>query len=162
MGAGIEFLSWNGNTESNDLPRRPSTDDLGGDDLQNDELAPPGPDDPDATAWDAMVREIVALAKTTAAAKATITFSGGAPQWELFSAPGSAVTTGDLTLTDAGTGITEITWPENTFPPASAWPEVSLHGDGWGWTENITNGVRIKTKNAAGELANIPFTVTIN
>jgi hypothetical protein len=162
MGTGINFLSWNGDEENNVLPRRPSTNDMGGDDLENDELAPPGPGDPDATAWDAKVREIAAVAKTASAAKVTVTFSGGAPQWELFAAPGS-VTTDDLDLVDAGTGVTEITWPANTFPPASVWPHgLTFHADVVGYAEPITNGVRILSYGReSGDPANGDFTICI-
>jgi hypothetical protein len=156
----IEYLSWNGDGATV-LPHRPSTDNLGGDDLQDDEAAPPAPGDPNAPSWNAKVRETVALAKTAAPAKFTITFNAGAPQWELFSAAGSVVT-GDLTLTDVGTGVTEITWPANTFPPAAAWPELTWHAAGRGFIEVITNGVRVTMVNAAGSAADIPFTVTVN
>lgn len=161
MGVGIEYLSWDGNEDDAILPHRVSTDNMGGDDLENDEANPPGPGEPDATAWDSKVREIAALAKTAAAAKITITYDGSAPQIELFAACGS-ITSGDIELDDDDTGTVEIIWPENAFPPASVWPHgLTLHAEGTGFAVNITNGVRVTTKDAAAALANIAFTICI-
>lgn len=156
----IEYLSWDGDGGTV-LPHRPSTDNLGGDDLEDDEAAPPGPGDPNSPAWNAKVRHQVAVAKTAAAAKFTVTYSGATPQFELFAACGSIVV-GALSIADDGTGVVEVTWPANSFPPASVWPHgLTLHADGRGWATNITNGVRVETVDAAGDPANIPFTICI-
>jgi hypothetical protein len=157
----ITYLSWDGDPDEAILPHRVSTDNMGGDDLEDDVANPPQQGDPNSASWNAKVRETAALAKTAAAAKVTINFSAGAPVFELWIAAGS-ITTDDLTLTDAGTGITELTWPENSFPPASVWPHgLTLHAEGTGFAVNITNGLRVTTKSLAETLTNIAFTVCI-
>lgn len=171
--AAPDFLTWDGGTgdEGTELPRRPSTDDLGGDEkLDNDEKPPDDIEHFTAGGWNQKVKQLVALARVAAACKLEIRFDGGGvPFVNRATAAGSAVSRTTFTPTDNGNGDTTITWPANTFPPST----VSPSGLTLLWTtralgvvEEVTNGVRVRTweLDASGNAtaANIPWTLAIN
>jgi hypothetical protein len=71
---------------------------------------------------------------------------------------------GDFTVTDNGTGDTTITWPANTFPPPAYKPKASLNSDVAALAPvafYVSNGVHVKTRNSAGTLTDMDFTVDI-
>jgi hypothetical protein len=167
--AAPSFLTFDGGTgdAGPELPRRPSTDDLGGDDKQDNNENPP--DDVEhftAGGWNQIVKVLSALARTAAACKIEVRFSGGAPVIQRVSALGSAITTATFTPTDNGMGDTTITWPADTFPPHVCSPTgLTLFSSSTnvvdGHVEEVTNGIRVRTK-SGGAAADIPFTIEIN
>ncbi len=163
------FSTWEGGTGSSgtELPRRPSTDDLGGDAKQDNNEAPP--DDVEhftAAGWNQKVKQLAAIARVVPACVLEIRFSGGAPYVARFSAASGNVTLATFgTPTDNGTGDTSVFWPANTFPPAVLSPSgLTLLSSSTavldGHVEEVANGIRVRTK-SAGSATDIPFTVCI-
>lgn len=161
------FNTWNGGigADGPELPRRPSVDDLGGDQKQDNNEAPP--DDQEhftAGGWNQKVKQISASARVTASCLLDVQFDGSAPFLAAFSCPRDNLTSATFTLTDNGTGDTSITWPADTFPPhvispSGFTPFGSAVVDGR--VEKITNGIRVRTR-SAGSAADVPFTIHIN
>ncbi|HEX2882675.1 MAG TPA: hypothetical protein VHO25_24315 [Polyangiaceae bacterium] len=160
---GAVKLTWDGDDATN-VPRRPSTEDLAGDELVDDQEDPPGPDMPCATGHNQMVKQITALNRVADSCRISVTFSGGTPSIsKLTSAKTpSLLLVGAFTVVDNGNGDTSITWPADTFPPHTCHPHsLTINSD----TEidrarimPITNGVRIKTKlGATGTDADFTF-----
>jgi hypothetical protein len=163
------FNTWEGGTgaEGTELPRRPSTDDLGGDAKQDNNEAPP--DDVEhftAAGWNQLVKQVAALARVTPACVLEIRFSSGTPYVARCSAASGVVNLATFgTPTDNGTGDTTILWPANTFPPAVLSPSgltllVTTSADRAGDVEEVSNGIRVRTK-AGGVATDIPFTIQI-
>lgn len=166
MSTAISFLSWEGNSTDSIAPRRPSTDDLGGDNKVDDADFPPGPEMIDAIGFNQAVRQIVALARVAAASKLEVRFDGGAPYVARVPATSSNVTASTFTVTDLGAGHTRIVWPANTFPPHACSPSgftllSSSAGVVTGHVEEITNGIEVRTF-AAGVATDIPWTLHLN
>jgi len=163
--AAATFLTWDGlSGASPEVPRRPSTDDMGGDDLIDDTENPPGTDMPTAGGWNQKVDQIAALARVVSPCKISIRFSIGVPYVYKFAtaASSAAITISTFTVTDNGTGDTSITWPANTFPPHEVEPHsLTITEDveiDRARIYSITNGVRIKTKlGATATNANFTF-----
>jgi hypothetical protein len=162
------FNTWEGGTgdDGPELPRRPSTDDLGGDTKQDNAKYPP--DDVEhftAAGWNQLVKQSAALARVTPACVLEVRFSGSAPYVARCSAASSNVSLTTFTPTDNGTGDTTIEWPADTFPPAVLSPSgltllVTTSADRAGDLEEVANGVRVRTK-AGGVATDIPFTIQI-
>ncbi len=168
MGA-PNFLTFDGGTgdDGAELPRRPSTDDLGGDAKQDNNEAPP--DDVEhftAAGWNQLVKVVAALSKTAPACKLEVRFSSGAPYVARAPALSANVTLAIFTVTYNGTGDTTVTWPANTFPPSACSPTgltmlVTSSADRGADLEEVANGIRVRTK-AGGSAADIPWTVDLN
>jgi hypothetical protein len=164
-----EFLTFDGGIgdEGPELPRRPSTEDLGGDDKLDDAEHPPDPvEHPTAAGHNQMVRVIAALVKTAAVCKLEVRFSGGTPYVARAPALGTAVTLTTFTVVDNGTGDTTITWPANTFPAAACSPSgltllTNSTAELSAGVDEITNGIRVRTR-SGGAVADIPFTIDLN
>lgn len=162
------FSTWEGGTgdDGPELPRRPSTDDLGGDAKQdNNEFPPDDVEHFTAAGWNQKVKQLAALARVTPACVLEIRFSGGAPYVARCSAASSVVGVATFTPTDNGTGDTTIVWPVDTFPPAVISPSgltllVTTSADRAGDVEEVANGIRVRTK-AGGVATDIPFTIQI-
>ena len=163
------FNTWEGGTgdDGPELPRRPSTDDLGGDAKQDNSKYPP--DDVEhftAAGWNQKVKQLAALARVTPACVLEVRFSSGAPYVARCSAASSNVSNATFgTLTDNGTGDTTILWPADTFPPAVLSPSgltilASSAAVRGGDVEEVANGVRVRT-HSAGSPADLPFTIQI-
>ena len=168
--AAPDFLVFDGGTsdEGTELPRRPSIDDLGGDEKVDDAEFPPDPvEHPTAAGHNQIVKVTAAHSRVAAACKIEVRFDGsGVPYVARATALGSTVTLATFTALDGGTGITSITWPADTFPlsvcsPTGLTPLVDTSDTVTCHAFEITNGVKVWTKQA-GSLANIPFTITIN
>lgn len=165
MGA-ITFLSWEGDSETSIAPRRPSTEDLGGDELIDDQELPPIDGEmPTAAAWNQIVKQVVAMSKMLPAASLRVHFTGGTPAITQLACPSSLVTTPTFTVTDMGSGDTKIEWPAGTFPAQSFPPGVHLLGNPGATpksvtVEEITNGVRVRTA-AGGAGTDIDFRLDI-
>lgn len=145
-------------------PRRPSLDDVGGGVFVDDQTYAPDPTTmPSAAMENQNERQVAALAKVVDACVISISFSGGTPSISQFSACSALVITGTFTVTDMGTGDTKVEWPANTFPTAVAKPKGGITGATIGQiaVEAITNGIRIRTANAAGAAADLACTVDL-
>lgn len=164
MALAAEHLTWEGSDDED--PRRPSTDDLGGDEKQDeDEFPPDDVTDPTATGWNQIVKQIAAIAKVTPSAKLEGRFNAGAPYLARVTAPSSNVTTETFTVTDEGTGVTLIEWPAGTFPPDQISPNgltllSALTTRLEAHAEEVSNGVRIRTF-SNGTAADVDFTICI-
>ena len=164
--AAPEFLTWDGN-DDDELPRRPSTDDLGGDQKVNDDEKPP--DDVEhftASGWNQKVKQISAVAKVAASCKLEVRFDGGVPYVARATSPKSSLPLATFTVTDNGTGDTSIVWPANTFPAHGCSPTgLTLLSSSTsvvaGHVEEITNGIRVRTF-VGGAATDVPWTLTIN
>lgn len=165
-----EFLVFDGGTgdEGTELPRRPSTEDLGGDDKLDDAEFPPDPvEHPTAAGHNQMVKVLAALAKTAAACKLEVDFSAGVPFVAAASALGSSVALSTFgTPTDNGNGDTTVSWPANTFPPFTISPNgLTLYSSSTqvvaGHVEKLTNGIRVRTF-VNGAAANVPWSINLN
>lgn len=159
------FLTWEGGDDED--PRRPSTDDLGGDQKEDDAEFPPDPVEHfTAAGWNQLVKQVAALAKVAPACKLEVRFNAGAPYVARVTAPSGDVAADTFTVTDDGTGITTIEWPANTFPPHQLSPSgltflSSLTTRVEGHVEEVTNGVTVYTF-SNGAAADIAFTLEIN
>ncbi len=145
-------------------PRRPTLEDCGDAQLQDHATRPPkAPTQPYADQLNQWAMQIARLGGVVPVAVISIQISGGVPSVYSFTACPTAVLTGTFTVTDNGTGDTSITWPASTFPVAAARPAVSINSDLLAIPRafNITNGVRVKTANAAGTLIDAEFTVLV-
>lgn len=161
------YLTWDGDVANGVLPRRPSTDDLGGDQYEDDAESPPDLHEfPSAADFNQLVKQIAALSKCVAAAKIETRFNAGAPFIQRASGPGTAIVPSLFTVVDNGVGDTSVTWPVNTFPTPQISPSgltvfssAATHAEGQ--IEEITNGIRVRTfQNAVA--ADLPWTAEIN
>lgn len=162
--AAPDYLTWDGSVALNEAPRRPSTDDLGRDDLEDDLEEPPNETtDPTAAGWNQRSKQIAAISKTTDTIRISVGFSSGAPFVSKIATPQSTLVTGDLTVVDNATGDTTITWAANTLPAALVEPHGATLNTAHGsiWAEAVANGVRVHTANLAGSATDLPFTVCI-
>lgn len=169
-----DFCVFDGGTgdEGTELPRRPSTDDLGGDEKLDDAEFPPDPvEHPTAAGHNQLVKVTAGLAKTAAACKLEVDFNSGVPFVKAASALSSLVSLATFgTPTDNGTGDTTVTWPANTFPPETVSPNgLTLYSSATqptaGQVEKVTNGIRVRTflwNGSAWALSNIPWSINLN
>lgn len=159
-----DYLTWDGDGGSN-LPRRPSTEDLGGDDKVNDAEYPPDDvEHPTADGWNQKVKQIAALSKVAEACKIEVRYNAGAPFIARVTAPGTNIVTTTFTVTDMGVGDTKIEWPANTFPPHQLSPTgltALSTGLAVGSVEEITNGIRVRMFDLLGP-ADVGFTIELN
>jgi hypothetical protein len=163
------FLTFEGGTgpDGTELPRRPSTDDLGGDAKQDNNDYPP--DDVEhftAAGWNQLVKVAQALSKTAAACKLEVRFTGSTPYIARAPALSANVTIATFTVLDNGIGDTTITWPANTFPSSACSPTgltllVTTSADRAADVEEVANGIRVRTK-AGGAAADIAWTIDLN
>lgn len=165
-----EFCVFDGGTglEGPEVPRRPSTDDLGGDEKLDDAEFPPDPrEHPTAAGHNQMVKVLVALARTAVACKLEIGFSGNAPYIAALTALGSAVSLATFgTPTDNGPGDTTVSWAADALPPATISPNgLTLYSSSTqqvtGHVQKLTNGIRVRTF-VNGAAADVPWSINLN
>lgn len=155
------------NTLALDSPRRPTEEDFGGTEQEDDALFPPNPKlHPTADGWKGHTRMLAAAWRMLPVCRLPITFSGSAPAKGVPQAGDPDITSTTFTLADNGPGDTTITWPADTFPASTMPPQAFVNDPAHGsWLqptcEPVTNGVRVKTKNGAGVLTDIHFTISI-
>lgn len=159
------YFTWDGDPGNSVLPFRPSTDDLGGDNLRDDLVEPPVEGEmPTAGGWNQRAMQVAALAAMTPAAKVYVKITASVPAVQAVIAPGSGIIPGTFTPTDNGTGDTTLTWPAGTFPGSAMPPEGSLIGSGGSTptliAQPLTHAVRVRTQ-LAGAATDIDFVVTI-
>jgi hypothetical protein len=137
------YNTWEGDTGNGINPRRPSTDDLGGDELENDPKYTPTPNEmPTAEAWNQQVKQIAALARVAPAAILEVT-NGGTPSIASVYGPNAALVPGDFTVTDMGAGITKIE-PDAGKLPVQTWkPWAQILGNNGGGANTSGTAVEI-------------------
>ncbi len=142
-------------------PTRPGTQTFNGLAKEDDSEDPPNPQTmPNAAEWNTMGWLLLALGRVMPVAIVSVT--GATATVSAFGAAPKNVVTGSFSMAHPATGVIEMTWAANTFPPAIAQPTASLNsGPGMIWIEPMTNGVRIHTYDAAGAAADLNFTATI-
>jgi hypothetical protein len=147
-----DFYVFDGDPDNNVQPRRPTVDDLGGAEFEDDPVAIPVPPyELGAAAENQQERVLAGLAQTAFMLVVSVEFSAGAPVLAGFSTTSTRLTTESFTLTDNAAGDTLIEWPAGTLPPRTVGPVLSLNED-----EEIDrtrafmagdgNGVRVITK----------------
>lgn len=142
-------------------PTRPGTNDFNGIAKIDDANDPPDVQTmPNAAEWNTMAWLLLSIGRLMPVAALSATGATGAIT--AFAAAAKELTSSDITVAHPATGICEYTWTANTFPAAALKPTASLNtGPGMIYAESITNGVRVKTYNAAGAAADLDFTVSI-
>lgn len=164
-----EFCTWDGGTgdDGYEPPRRPSTEDVGGDEKVDDQDFPPDAKEHfTSQGWNQKAKQIPALARMTPSGKCKVTFSGSNPGIEQGAGCSSNVSPATFTPTDNGTGDTTVTWPAGTFPPELCSPNaLTLYSSSTqpvtGHLQVVTNGVRVRTF-VNGVAADVPFSFNIN
>jgi hypothetical protein len=161
----LDTLSWD--LPSNEGgPRRPSLDDLGGAQLEDDDPNP-DPSEPSADPFNQMTMQASAIAKVVNAALVNVQFTAGTPAVAQVTAAGSAVDVPTFTLTDNGNGDTTVTWPAQSSPPTVPLPVANAIATAVSTssrlitTTAVTNGVRVRTWNAAGTATDTDFSLYI-
>lgn len=144
-------------------PRRTTTNDFNGCVKVDDQQYPPDPATmPSGAEYNTLCLLMVAVNRVMPAAVISVT-GGNPPTLAGFAAPGSSIVGGTFTLTRNGAGDVSITWPANTFPTPATAPVVSTNAGAQSDADvvAITNGVRVRTYNAAGAATDLSFTVEI-
>lgn len=110
--------------------RRPSLDDIGGDELEEHPQFPPNKSGkmPYADQLNERARQIRGAAGTGAFCTLHVRFAAGAPTIESVQARNSALSAGDFTLTDNADGDTTIEWLSYKLPPLVL-AKLSLYQD---------------------------------
>jgi hypothetical protein len=161
----LDTLSWDLDAGDGG-PRRPSLDDLGGAQLEDDDPNP-NPSEPSAAPLNQMTLQASAIAKVIHAAVLFVEFTAGAPALTQLSAAGSLVNFGTFTVTDNGNGDTTITWPAQSSPPTVPLPVANSIATAASTSARIitttaaTNGVRVRTWNSAGTATDTNFALYI-
>lgn len=144
-------------------PRRPTIDDVGGGEYEDDADFPPDPGDPDADSANQLGLLAVASHGTLEHTKLYVTVPGGTPTGSAIKSLRDDLLVGDFTLTDNGAGDTSIAHTGGKLPadsfPAEAYP-VGDAGDCTITVASITNGWRVKAR-VAGTLTDTPFVLKI-
>lgn len=153
-------MTTNGNTWDLSPPQRPSLADFNGASKSDEAAYLPDPTTmPNAAEWNTMGRLLAAMGQMVPNASVSIA-SGGSPTVSSVRTAASAVNSGTFTVTRNGAGDVSITWPANTFPATLGPPRAFLNNAGSGMISAVavTNGMRIRTYNAAGAATDLDFT----
>jgi len=141
-------------------PRRPTLDDVGGAGFTNDPDFPPSPAEPDADGYNQTGMLAVAAAGMVPVRGVSVRFQAGVPLVDLQADMRS--TPAVLTLTDNGAGDTTITYPSGSYPAPVLRAAAFLNEDVAALAPTVTivtNGFRVRTRNSAGTLTDIAFTL---
>lgn len=146
-------------------PHRPTLDELGGGEFQNDPVHPPKEGHPSAEMFNQATKQVVALAKLAPSMKFQVEFDAGEPKITQFVALRSQLTIDDFQLFDNGDGNTTIAVdPAKLVPQLMRASGLTIVGDVEIDRMRIvteSNGWTIKTKlGATGTDA--PFTFQVN
>lgn len=164
--------TWDGGTGDGgyEAPRRPSVDDVGGDEkLDNDDAPPNAIEHFTSQGWNQKAKQVPALARVSCSCKLEVRFSGGTPF--VNRSPGASINIQPSTFTvvDNGLGDTTVTWPADTFPvfecsPTGLTPLSALRA--LATVEEVTNGIRVRswTLDASGNAtaADVAWTLELN
>lgn len=161
-----DYNTWEGDVGNGVNPRRPSTDDLGGDELEDDVKRPPTPGEhPTAGGWNQKVKQVSSIARVVAAAIIDVANSGTPAISSVFG-PNENLVPGDFTITDMGTGVTKIEPAAGKLPVQTWSPWVQILGNNGGGTntpghtiEKIATGWIVRTfrNNAAVDVDFVLF-----
>lgn len=160
-------LTWDGDPANDVLPRRPSTDDLGGDEKVDDiDFPPDDTEHPTAAGWNQLVRQVAALARGVASLKFEVQYEGNTPFLARLSGPRSALAAEQFSIIEVSPGVVDVNWPANFFPPHQCAPTgLTLLSDSSslrsGQVFEIPNGVRVRTFQS-GSPGRVAFSLTIN
>lgn len=161
------FFVYNGDPGESILPRRPSVDDAGGQNKTDDTTSPPDVETmPTANGHNQGSQLLVAACKLIGTHGFSVEFPGGVPGLTKFVAMSDLLDSTDITVVDNGVGDTSFTWGADTFPPQQLrTPSVQINEDIAALAPcaiQITNGIRITTRNAASALTDMAFTVILS
>ena len=164
-----EYFIFDGGTDAEGAhpPRRPSVDDLGGDETVDDLEFPPDPrEHPTAAGHNQTVKVVAAIGRTAASAKIEVRFNTGTPFVNRCTGLGSAIATSTFSPADNSTGDTTITWPAGTFPDFEISPNgLTLYSSSTqvvaGHVEEVTNGIRVRTF-VNGAAADVAWSICLN
>jgi hypothetical protein len=106
-------------------PTRPSVEDLGGDDKLDDVGAPPGAGEPEAGAWNNLIRLAAGFARVSPTARISIGFTAGAPHIASLTAMRTNIAAADITVTDNAQGDTTLSWAATVLPPQTQQPNAT-------------------------------------
>ncbi len=124
------YRVYDGDVANGIVPARPSVDDMGGDELLDDQEYPPDPEtQPTAAAWNQKVATLAAHAKVTPTLLVSVRFVAGVPSVEDFSSVSSTLAPADIQFTDHANGDTTVAWPADKLPVPSAKPMLTIWED---------------------------------
>lgn len=155
------YLTYDGNLSASINPFRPGIDSVGGASFLDDSQYPPDP----TTMMTAAVENqnemlIVAMAKVTPCAVIIVQVSGGIPSISSVRAAGSLLSSSDFTVTDLGTGFTELICPATKIiQPLGCIAVPQATGDfrSSAYVNGTSNGIRIEIRNSSGTLTDCNF-----
>lgn len=147
-----------------DPPHRPALSDVQNGPKANDESGPPPPESPSAEEDNHKSKLIVSYGRVVPLAVISVEFASGVPRvFSMGTVRDDDTPIAAIVVTDNGPGDTSITLPVGKFPAANARPcaylNDNLGGNRAPSCEPIPGGARIRTSNAAGAPADLPFTV---
>ena len=159
-----DFFTLDGDVDNGINPYRPSLTTFGGATKLDDQTYPPDPETMLTAAQENQKESALAgLARIAPLARLYIKFSGGTPSLYAVLGFGSLLQTTDFTVTDSGTGVTTITCPATKIPgptfPAGLTLLSSSDVRGSAVVNGGGNGLIVYTRNSAGTLADVDFTV---
>lgn len=143
--------------------RRPGTDDFNGIAKVDDAAYQPDPTtQPNAAEWNTIEWLLLAVCRVMPVMVLSIT-GGNPPTLANFLTAPKNIIAGNLTITRVGAGNVQITWPAGKFPPSASPPIAGLNSGGSGMIDAvvISNGVQVRTYNAAGAATDLSFTVSV-
>lgn len=147
---------------------RPSLDDIGGAGLQDDTSFPPSKDSRMlyADMGNQWQLQLAGLARMSATARITISFSAGAPFIVHAQTASSLLVAADFTLTDNGTGDTTVAWAAGKLPAVGCDPGITLNRGAltgvlaYEMSLPTATSIRVLTRDD-GTAADMRFTVAI-
>lgn len=155
------YCSYDGSIAASVNPYRPGIDTVGGAAFQDDSQYPPDPNTQlTALAENQNEMLMVALSKVTAAAVVYVKFAAGTPSIFGLRAASSILLPADITVTDLGTGFTDLSCSATKLiQPFACVPVPQATGDfrASGYVNSTSNGIRIETRNSAGTLTDCDF-----
>lgn len=168
--AAEETYTWDVDTADGGA-RRAASADLGGSTMTDDANYPPDKSrEPHADLFKQQTAQLAGLNRICPAAILEVTNSG-APSISYVAAMGTTVDASVFDVTDDGAGNTLIEWTRGVLPTAYLRPKAFHDSDTAApqpyavRVSDVTtaglDGVRVKTRNAAGSLADMNFTVWI-
>lgn len=154
------YLTFDGDPTNGIVPYRPGVTDVGGCQKLDDQAFPPDDETmPAAADFNQMGMLLVALAKVSGLVVMYVANSG-TPTITALRAAGSLLVTSDFTVTDQGTGDTEIKClATKIMAPMGCIPVTQKAGDyrASGRLNGTGDGVRVETRNSAGAPADADF-----
>lgn len=153
-------------------PRRASLADFGGGTLEDDPDYPP---DKTRMPYAAQLNQVqwqgAATNRVQPVAIMWIRIVSGVPTLHASSFASAKLEAGDMAVIDQAAGTTRIEWAASTFPAVLGEPEASITyttdannpalAAAIPVVEMITNGVRVRTYDAAGALADANFRIAL-